>query len=482
MTESMFDNIINTVQECVFWKDSDRRFIGVNQAFLDYYGFASADVLIGKTDEDMEWHSDPEPFRRDELRVLEGHSTYKVQGKCIIKDEERDIIASKRPIYEGDKIVGLVGSFVDITDVLRMKEASHNNQILYTSKDLRQYPFFDKLLDEFPIENILDPLTGIINRAHMYGFAESLISSETPFTFVILDLDNFKYINDTYGHHAGDLALTRLTRGLTEYMRGAGVVGRFGGDEMLLINLRDINDQDKTDYMEGMYHEEGPLRNKISVDDRELFITGTAGCASYPEDAKSYDELFALADRMLYLGKSKGRNCYNIYDRVKHKDLDINKLIKQGVYSNMNSLMAQLENVSGFENRLRSVRSILCDELNISNLYYVGSKRRLHALIDVSLDGDAGDIDRIMKEELFTAGSLDELAETSPVLYKTLQELDAGAVMIVRIGLNTETDGYLICTSSDDWHIWHEDECGILYFVAKSLAAYIRLSGEQIPD
>lgn len=482
MTESMFDNIINTVQECVFWKDSDRRFIGVNQAFLDYYGFDSADVLIGKTDEDMGWHNDPEPFRRDELRVLEGHSTYKVQGKCIIKDEERDIIASKRPIYEGDKIVGLVGSFVDITDVLRMKEASHNNQILYTNKDLRRYPFFDKLLDEFPIETILDPLTGIINRAHMYGFAESLISTGTPFTFVILDLDNFKYINDTYGHHAGDMVLTRLTRDITEYMGDAGVIGRFGGDEMLIINLRDTDYQDKTDHMEGMYREDGPLRSRMSVEGRELFITGTAGCASYPEDAGNYEDLFTLADRMLYLGKSKGRNCYNIYDREKHKDLDINKLIKQGVYSNMNSLMAQLENVSGFENRLRSVRSILCDELNISNLYYVGSKRRLHSLIDVSLDEDAGDIDLIMKEELFTGSSLAELAETCPALYKTLQRLDTGAVLIVRIGLNMETDGYLICTSSDDWHIWHEDECGILYFVAKSLAAYIRLSGENIPD
>jgi len=121
MTESLFDSIINTAQDCVFWKDKERRFIGVNQAFLDFYGFESADVLIGKTDEDMQWHNDPEPFKQDELRVLEGHSTYKVQGKCIIRGEERDIIASKRPIYEGDEIVGLVGSFVDVTDVLRRK-------------------------------------------------------------------------------------------------------------------------------------------------------------------------------------------------------------------------------------------------------------------------------------------------------------------------------------------------------------------------
>ena len=122
MNDILFDEIINTAQDCVFWKDKDRRFVGVNQAFLDYYGFASVDVLIGKTDEDMGWHNDPDPFMQDELRVLQGESTYKVHGKCIIKGEERDIIASKRPIYDGKEIVGLVGSFVDVTEVLRLKE------------------------------------------------------------------------------------------------------------------------------------------------------------------------------------------------------------------------------------------------------------------------------------------------------------------------------------------------------------------------
>ena len=63
MTAELFYSIINSAQDCVFWKDKDRRFVGVNQAFLDFYGFKSADVLIGKNDEDMGWHSNPEPFK-----------------------------------------------------------------------------------------------------------------------------------------------------------------------------------------------------------------------------------------------------------------------------------------------------------------------------------------------------------------------------------------------------------------------------------
>ncbi|MBQ1593255.1 MAG: PAS domain-containing protein, partial [Treponema sp.] len=138
MTVELFDSIINTSQDCVFWKDKDRRFLGVNQAFLDFYGFESANILIGKTDEDMGWHSDPEPFKQDELAVLSGKSTYKVQGKCFIRGEERDIVASKRPLYENGKIIGLVGSFIDITDVLRRKASSENNQSVYTIGKLRK--------------------------------------------------------------------------------------------------------------------------------------------------------------------------------------------------------------------------------------------------------------------------------------------------------------------------------------------------------
>lgn len=114
--DQLFDKIINTTQDCIFWKDTQRRFVGVNQAFLDFYGFDTADEVIGKTDEDMNWHPDPKPFMEDELRVLRGESTHNVHGQCIIRGEVRDIIATKTPIYDEGVIIGLVGSFMDVTE------------------------------------------------------------------------------------------------------------------------------------------------------------------------------------------------------------------------------------------------------------------------------------------------------------------------------------------------------------------------------
>ncbi len=114
----LLEKVLDTTQTCMFWKDTERRFVGVNQAFLDFYGFPSEDVLIGKNDEDMGWHDDPDPFRNDELRVLKGESTRLVQGKCRVHGENREIFATKAPAYDGDKIIGLVGSFIDATETL----------------------------------------------------------------------------------------------------------------------------------------------------------------------------------------------------------------------------------------------------------------------------------------------------------------------------------------------------------------------------
>ena len=248
MTVELFDSIINTSQDCVFWKDSERRFLGVNQAFLDYYGFDSEDVLIGKTDEDMGWHSDPEPFKQDELRVLSGHSTYKVQGKCIIRGEERDIVASKRPLYDGDRIVGLVGSFIDVTDVI--KQRINHDKVFYNMENLRKYSYFDKIVDEIRLDEILDPLTGILSRTYALQFVHHLIREKKPFTFTMIDLDNSKLLNDTYGHGAGDKVLVTVANALAKYTNGYGLAGRFGGDELLLIDLHNTTGEDKQSWQE----------------------------------------------------------------------------------------------------------------------------------------------------------------------------------------------------------------------------------------
>lgn len=470
MTGDLFDSIINTSQDCVFWKDKDRRFLGVNQAFLDYYGFDSADVLIGKNDEDMGWHSDPEPFKQDELNVLAGKSTYKVRGKCIIRGEERDIIASKRPLSIGNEIVGLVGSFVDITDVIRRRNKADGSQVLYTIDDLRKYSFFDKIIDEIGLDEILDPLTGILSRAYAIKFVLSLIADKTPFTFTIIDLDNFKFINDTYGHTAGDKVLTTITKGLAEFTDGFGLAGRFGGDEILLVDLKHITKDEKFNFFENLYGNSNSLRKEVYFGNGAAFVTGTAGCATFPDDSRNFNDLFSLIDKMLYLGKNRGRNCYTIYEEEKHKDIEIHKIANNGIFTNMHKLKLDIENEKGFENKLLKALPQLTAVLQIQDLFYVTEDGKMRAILDKSFLADASDLSSVMNEDLFSESTLDLIKKHSPLFYRSLIDNGFETVLISRIRKGKVTKGYLVCAVRRSLRIWQENECAILFFLAELLA------------
>ena len=470
MTGDIFDSIINTSQDCVFWKDKDRRFIGVNQAFLDYYGFESADVLIGKNDEDMGWHTDPEPYKQDELAVLAGKSTYKVQGKCIIRGEERDIIASKRPLSIGNEIVGLVGSFVDITDVVRRRNKNDGSQVLYTIEDLRKYKFFDKIIDEISLAEILDPLTGLLSRAYVIRFVQSLIAENTPFTFTIIDLDNFKLINDTYGHTAGDKVLTSITKGLVEFTDGYGLAGRFGGDEILFIDLKHFTKKDKVQFFEDLYGSSNVLRKEVYFGNGAAFVTGTAGCASFPEDSKDFNDLFSLIDKMLYLGKNKGRNCFTIYNEAKHKDIEIRKIANNGIFTSMHKLKQDIENEKGFEKKLLKALPQLNDVLQIHDLFYVTDDGKMRAVLDKSFCADASDLPDVMEEDLFSESTLDLIKKRSPIFYKSLTSNGFETVLISRIRKGKNTKGYLVCAVKRSLRIWQENECAILFYLSELLA------------
>lgn len=223
----VFDNILCLLPLGVFWKDKERRFLGANQMFLDYYGLSSVDDIIGKTDEDMGWHIDPEPYRSVELKVINnGESVMDVPGQCIVKGKVRDITASKKPLYSNGEIVGLVGYFVDVTEQL----ADHNR---------------------LSILSLTDELTGVLNRR---AFSDIVVKYEeqfrkygSDFALFMIDLDDFKSINDSYGHEFGNIVLQSICKTLTVTAADNSVLFRYGGDEFVILHqIKDMSDVEKT--------------------------------------------------------------------------------------------------------------------------------------------------------------------------------------------------------------------------------------------
>ena len=352
---------------------------------------------------------------------------------------------------------------------------------MYTKEELARYPYFRELLETEDLEHLLDPLTGLICRQHMIGFVKWLLEAGEPFTFGMLDLDNFKFINDTYGHHVGDEVLIDVADSFARSLAGIGLAGRFGGDEYLMVNLRDLAYADKKAFLTTIYEDQRVLRKNIMLKDCAPFITGTVGCATYPNDAEDYEGLFALIDKTLYRGKTKGRNCYIIYVEEKHKDIEIRRIARQGMYSALHNMVRQFEMVPGLKNKLHSVTPLLMEELRLSDLYYVGRDRILRSVRDKALAEDVSDIDRLMTDDMFSTNGPEHLGDRCPVFFAALTRMEIETLMIVRVSMdNFGTDGYLICAEPRNRRIWQEDECAIMYFLAKLIAARIRIDGETL--
>ena len=207
-----------------FWKDKERRFIGANQAFLDFYGFTSEKEIIGRTDEDMGWHVDPVPFKNDEVRVIEnGETVENSEGTCIIRGEIRNIRANKNPVYDDDgNIIGLVGYFIDITDEVRRREHTEN-------KSRR------------------DELTGLLNQDGLLEQLEVYVAGYKMrginFVCIYLNIDNFNDINVSYGKDNADELLINLAECFSMTLATGGIMARMYGDNFVILHQLARDDQ-----------------------------------------------------------------------------------------------------------------------------------------------------------------------------------------------------------------------------------------------
>jgi len=154
-----------------------------------------------------------------------------------------------------------------------------------------------------------DPLTGLANRTAFEERLGQLVLETDRFggsgSLVVIDVDHFKHVNDTYGHQTGDVVLRRLAEILQSATRTVDLCARYGGEELALVLPQTS--------AAGASQQAERLRKRIAetpfvIEGREIPITISAGVSSYPEGARTRDELFAAADRALYSAKRGGRN------------------------------------------------------------------------------------------------------------------------------------------------------------------------------
>ena len=171
----------------------------------------------------------------------------------------------------------------------------------------------DKAADISVQDELRDAGTDLLNKKAITNYARKLIDKRVghKVTVAIIDIDDFKSVNDTYGHMFGDEVLRDVAGILKKTVGRNGLCGRIGGDEMFIV-MEHLEDDESIrtvfrtikNNVSWLYHNDPRNINKI---------TCSIGAASYPDDAKDLDTLFSIADKMLYLAKEKGKNRYIIY-------------------------------------------------------------------------------------------------------------------------------------------------------------------------
>ncbi len=215
----------------------------------------------------------------------------------------------------------------DIEDyIINASDSDDIKKIISLSKTkISTYEYLiyaDNLEHKKYLLNLIDPLTNLYQKVAFNNYVLDGISKNPnrKFTLFILDIDNFKTINDNYGHIKGDETLIKVAELLKKNISN-GLVGRFGGDEFIFVSYDVIDYQDVWNLLYKITHEIMDLGSSF---ENPINISATVGCARYLIDATSYDKLFDDADRALYRGKRKSKNCFIIYDEEKHKSITLN--------------------------------------------------------------------------------------------------------------------------------------------------------------
>lgn len=283
------DAIFST-HEAIVVTDADETIIRVNQAFEDITGFTRAEVL-GKSPSILKsGHHDSAFYRRmwQQLRttgswtgeIWDRRKTGEIYPKWLSISVVRDMAG---------KITHYVSSFTDITE--RKASDARVQHLAYH-----------------------DPLTRLANRSNLCERLTQALSqakrNKTQLALLLLDLDNFKIINDTLGHQTGDQLLIEVAQRLLEAVRQSDFVARLGGDEFVIMLPEIASSND-------VVHVADKILRSISepylIDGQELRTSTSIGICLYPDDATEDQDLIKKADLAMYHAKSNGRGNYQFF-------------------------------------------------------------------------------------------------------------------------------------------------------------------------
>jgi len=276
--------------EAILISDSANKIIKVNDAFQAQMGYGEAEVL-GESPDFLA--SGETPLTTYELMWSELNGNGFWQGEVWNRNKAGHIFPTLAAITCIKNSQGEVENYIaNYSDISQIKEAeAHITKLAHH-----------------------DSLTGLLNRTSLEDrLQQALLSAERKgdkLAVLFLDMDRFKLINDTMGHHAGDEVLIKVARRLTKTLRESDIVARIGGDEFIIV-LTDYSDFPALITLANTITTN--LSEPYLVEKKRLICTPSIGISVYPEDGKDAETLMKNADAAMYDVKDKGRNSFKLF-------------------------------------------------------------------------------------------------------------------------------------------------------------------------
>lgn len=339
--QSRIGALLSAMSIGILFEDDAQRVEYVNPAFLRIWNISAHENLLNELTTTVLARStkrftQPAHASQHVLNVIDTHEVSKRLELEL--NDGRMLTQLSYPVNDIEgRIIGRLWMYEDIT-----QERQTAQQLLYLAEH--------------------DPLTGLYNRHRFQKELNTMIATSLrnhhQFALLYFDLDDFKYINDTFGHRAGDTVLVRTAGEISTIVRHIEVFARLGGDEFAILSM--IQPHDDISVL--------PARIVASIAAIPLRFRGTnirlttsVGIATFPEHGETAEDLVAHADAAMYQAKNHGKNTWAIYDPARdsseimmHRmtwynriaqalERDLFEIHFQGIYETTDNTLSHLE-------------------------------------------------------------------------------------------------------------------------------------------
>jgi len=291
--QARLNHLLSAMSLGILFEDDQNRVVYVNPAFRRAWLIPESIDLLGRSAKEVMHHSASNLSRPDHLsrHILNTLGSREINEALEIELEDGRVLTQlSYPVHDAEgRFIGRLWIYEDVT-----RERQTAEQLIYLAER--------------------DSLTGLYNR-HRFQLELGRLLSETERrqtqgALLFFDLDEFKYINDTFGHRAGDAMLIRVAGEVSALVRHNEVIARLGGDEFAVL-LPDANEAQAAQLADRIVRAISQI--PFRFEQQNLRLTTSLGVALYPQHGSDAEELVARADAAMYQAKDAGKNAWRVY-------------------------------------------------------------------------------------------------------------------------------------------------------------------------